>query len=328
MKITHSIALDFGAETIPQTIFAKQGDAQTRFVEIIPLTCGQTFTPGEGVTARLRMTKPDGHTVMTDAQIVDGKILAQLPGQALTAAGKAVAEVGLYQGEALLSSQIFFLKIERAAYSEDAVESSDEFGSLTKALARADELKAAAEAATNAAKAATDTAKNLIDDNSSGKASTWSASKIGESLNGISQSISNMGNGLSAGLTALGGRADELQHQITAIGGTINQLESGLEKATTLRGDITASGLSDLSVTQSGIYNVRITSSFSIDGSSDIQNGGGLLIVFGRNDHSALQLWLKLDSTSRNSDCKLYWRFLQTDGEEEYVLPGTKFVGI
>ena len=40
MQLTHSIALDFGRDTLPITIFAKQYDKESRFVEIVPLECG------------------------------------------------------------------------------------------------------------------------------------------------------------------------------------------------------------------------------------------------------------------------------------------------
>lgn len=69
MQLTHSIALDFGRDTLPITIFAKQYDKESRFVEIVPLECGKDYTLESGVTARLQLTKPDGHTVLKTATI-------------------------------------------------------------------------------------------------------------------------------------------------------------------------------------------------------------------------------------------------------------------
>ena len=51
MQLTHSIALDFGRDTLPITIFAKQYDKESRFVEIVPLECGKDYTLESGVTA-------------------------------------------------------------------------------------------------------------------------------------------------------------------------------------------------------------------------------------------------------------------------------------
>ena len=48
MQLTHSIALDFGRDTLPITIFAKQYDKESRFVEIVPLECGKDYTLESG----------------------------------------------------------------------------------------------------------------------------------------------------------------------------------------------------------------------------------------------------------------------------------------
>lgn len=108
MQLTHSIALDFGRDTLPITIFAKQYDKESRFVEIVPLECGKDYTLESGVTARLQLTKPDGHTVLKTATIANGVIKVELTEQTLAVAGTAVAEIGLYKGNSLLSSQIFY----------------------------------------------------------------------------------------------------------------------------------------------------------------------------------------------------------------------------
>ena len=116
MQIIHSIALDFGRDTLPITIFAKQYDKESRFIEITPLDCGKEFTLESGVTARLQLTKPDGCTVLNTATIKDGIIKAELTAQTLTEAGTAVAEIVRCKGEALLSSQVVYIEINRAAY--------------------------------------------------------------------------------------------------------------------------------------------------------------------------------------------------------------------
>ena len=135
MEIRQKLSLDFGRDTHPITVFAKQNDKNTRFLEITPLNCGQAYAIEDGVTPRLQLTKADGHTVLNDATVENGVIVVELTPQALAAAGVAVAEIGLYKGEALLSSQIFYIDVERAAFDKNAPESSDEFNALTAALA-------------------------------------------------------------------------------------------------------------------------------------------------------------------------------------------------
>ena len=77
MQVLQSINLDFGRSTLPITVFAKQYDKESRYVEITPLNCGQSYTIESGVTARLQLTKADGHTVINDCTIESGKIKAE-----------------------------------------------------------------------------------------------------------------------------------------------------------------------------------------------------------------------------------------------------------
>lgn len=154
MQLTHSIALDFGRDTLPITIFAKQYDKDSRFVEIAPLECGKDYTLESGVTARLQLTKPDGHTVLKTATIANGVIKVELTEQTLAVAGTAVAEIGLYKGNSLLSSQIFYIEIKRAAYNPDAPASSDEYPALIDALGKVETSVNSANSAAAAANAA------------------------------------------------------------------------------------------------------------------------------------------------------------------------------
>lgn len=158
MEIRQKLSLDFGRDTHPITVFAKQNDKNTRFLEIAPLNCGQAYAIEDGVTPRLQLTKADGHTVLNDATVEKGVIVVELTPQALAAAGVAVAEIGLYKGEALLSSQIFYIDVERAAFDKDAPASSDEFNALTAALAEVNTV--AERAATIASEIANEAADN------------------------------------------------------------------------------------------------------------------------------------------------------------------------
>lgn len=153
--IITTIQLDFDPETMPPTVYAKQFDRESRFVDIVPLLRGEKYELEEDITARLQLTKPDGHTVINDATIEDGVIRAEFTEQALIAHGTAVAEIGLYKDKALLSSQVFYIEIKKAAYNPDAPESSDEYNALVTAL---ESIKKSTEAANAAAKKADDSA--------------------------------------------------------------------------------------------------------------------------------------------------------------------------
>ena len=142
MQIVSKIYLDFGRSTLPITVFAKQGDQESRFVEVTPLNLGQAYTLEEGTTARLQVTKADSTQVINDAEISGGKIYAELTAQALAAEGVAVAEIALYKNASLLTSQSFYIDVKATAYNLDKVLSSDEYKSLIAAFNAADNLNA------------------------------------------------------------------------------------------------------------------------------------------------------------------------------------------
>ena len=162
MEILQNITLDFARSTMPVTVFAKQYDKDTRKIEITPLNNGAPYSLESGVTARLQMTKHDGTTVINNATIASSKITVTLTAQALTAAGTAVAEIGLYKGSTLLTSQTFYIEVQRGAYDEDAPKSSDEYGALLEAFERVDQAEQKAETAVSTANAASERAETAL----------------------------------------------------------------------------------------------------------------------------------------------------------------------
>ena len=163
MEIKQKINLDFGRDTMPITVFAKQNDNKTRFLEITPLNGGQRYALEEGITPRLQLTNADGHTVLNDAKIENGVIIAELTAQALAAPGVAAAEIGLYKGEELLSSQTFYIDVERAAFDKDAPASSDEYNALVDAFNKIDGAAVTADQAAKDAAAAVEDATEALE---------------------------------------------------------------------------------------------------------------------------------------------------------------------
>lgn len=151
MQLLTRILLDFGDNSCTPTVYAKRRDSKSRYIAITPYNNGEDLELTDGITARIHLTKPDGHTVFNDCIISDNEIRVELTAQILSVEGLAVAEIGLYEGEALLSSQNFFINIDASAFDENAPESSDEFNALVEALAS---VKNSAEIAENAAEAA------------------------------------------------------------------------------------------------------------------------------------------------------------------------------
>ena len=155
LTILKSFSLDFAKAPPLEYIFAKQGDQNSRILEISPLNNGAAYTIPAGTTARFGAKKPDGTQILNDATIDNGKIYVTLSAQALAVSGVVIAEIALYgTSDELLSSQHFHIKVEQFAIDSDAVESSDEYKSFETALL---ELEAAQQAAENLNITATET---------------------------------------------------------------------------------------------------------------------------------------------------------------------------
>lgn len=155
LKILKTLSVDFAKSPPPEYVFAKQGDNNSRVIEIIPQNNGAPYEIPEGTTARFMARKPDGTQILTDATIEDGKIYVTLSAQTLAVSGTVTAEISLYgESDTLLSSQHFYIVTERLAVDPDAVESSDEYTTFETALI---ELEAALRAAENLNITATET---------------------------------------------------------------------------------------------------------------------------------------------------------------------------
>lgn len=118
MTITKTINLDFAQKTQNTTVFAKQNDNNARIIEIIPLVEGKPFKLEDEIEVRLQITKPSGRKTINGCYIENGeKIIAVLEQKNLDEQGMAIADIALYKENNILSSQIFYIDIEKTAYS-------------------------------------------------------------------------------------------------------------------------------------------------------------------------------------------------------------------
>ena len=147
MNTTQKIVLDFGQKNTPVTVWAKQGDNQSRYIEIIPLSCGQEMKLESGVRAEFRVTKHDKKVAVHTAAISNGVIIAELTNQILAAAGDATAEIALLKGAEILSTQTFTIQIEKSAYNADKVESSDDYKALLETIKNINNINEVVESA-------------------------------------------------------------------------------------------------------------------------------------------------------------------------------------
>lgn len=158
MQTTAQIKLDIASNMSPPTVYAKQLDKSTRYVEATILQNGVPYTIPEGATARIRILKPDGTAVYNTATVSNNAVTAELTSQTLAVGGIATAEMGLYKDDQILSTFVFYIKIERSAISDEPIESTDEFTVLEQAIRDAGTATTAATNAANSANGAAETA--------------------------------------------------------------------------------------------------------------------------------------------------------------------------
>lgn len=193
MQTTTEIKLDVARNTSPPTVYAKQGDAGTRYVAATLLDGGAAYAIESGTTARIRVLKPDNTAIYNTAAISNNVVTAELTSQALAATGVAIAEIGLYKGSQILTTFVFYLRIEKSAIPDSEIESRDEFTVLEEALHEASEAVGIANTAATAANEAAENADSAaIIAGSAATAATAAANRanaaaetVGEAIDGI-----------------------------------------------------------------------------------------------------------------------------------------------
>lgn len=186
MQVTTQIKLDIAQRTPPPTVYAKQDDKGTRYIAATLLNNGAAYTIENGVTARIRILKPDNTAVYTTATIANNTVTAELTSQSLAVPGTAIAELGLYKDNDILTTFSFYLRIERSAISDEEIESRDEFTVLETAIRNAGTATTAANTAAAAATAATTAAETAATaaNTAAGRAND-AAAAVGEAIDGI-----------------------------------------------------------------------------------------------------------------------------------------------
>lgn len=187
MQTTTAIKLDVASYLCPPTVYAKQNDKGTRYVEATLLDGGAPYTIENGTTARIRILKPDNTMIYNNATISSGKVTAELTSQALAAYGIAIAEIGLFKGEQILSTFTFYIRIERSAVDDSAIESTDEFTVLEQAIRDAGTATASAN---NAASAANTAASNA----NAAKTAADNAASAANSAAGVANNAASSAN--------------------------------------------------------------------------------------------------------------------------------------
>lgn len=139
MEYIQEITLDLNAQVATPIIYAKQGDADTRVLEVHLMEDGNEYIPEAGSLVMFRARKPDGTYVVdaTSASLNNNIVNVRLTEQTLVEAGRALVDIVLYDGNGqYLSTASFILVIQPspAAAMRGAV-SSNEYNVFESLLA-------------------------------------------------------------------------------------------------------------------------------------------------------------------------------------------------
>ena len=164
MKNIQSITVDVvpGLITQPKVNVIK-GDSETRYIDVTVLNNGEPLELEDDVTVSYIYLKPDGTQVINPATISGNVVTVALSDQCLTVAGLCHCEIQFYRGTQQLTSAMFKVSVNPGVYDADALESSDEYLSLSKVVSDAEEAATNAQQAADDANAAAEKANQAAD---------------------------------------------------------------------------------------------------------------------------------------------------------------------
>ena len=240
MTYETNITLDLSGEQYNPPVTAMQGDKDSRYIIATLTAQGQPYTIPAGATARISVMKPHGECVLNDAEIEENRVKILLTEQILIDFGIARAEVILFQGDKALSSAVFDLVIQEAAYDRDAIESTPEYQTFVDALAQMQGLTEDVEevvenAATQAAYAKTqgDYAKAQGDAAKTQAASAKTQASAAQTAAGKANTAATSANNAATSANNAANRANTAADRcesldVTALDNKISQLSSTL----------------------------------------------------------------------------------------------------
>lgn len=122
MQYVKPIELDVANCNLYKCIYAKQGDAKSRYIKATILVNGEKVTISSGMTAKFRAEKPDGKAILNPAVVNDdGTVTVELTEQTLAAEGVVDADIVIYSASGeKLSTVPFKIDVEKAPHGSMA----------------------------------------------------------------------------------------------------------------------------------------------------------------------------------------------------------------
>ena len=131
VEIVQRIQIDLSARSLSPEISVKQGDNAVQ-IQALLFNGNIPFTPSGNVYVYVR--KPDGKLVFNGCTIAEEKIIVQTTTQMTAVDGSASVELAMKDGDKVLSTPLFRMKILPKVSDGTEVESTDEFGALLSAV--------------------------------------------------------------------------------------------------------------------------------------------------------------------------------------------------
>ncbi len=238
-------------QKINNIVTAKHNDTASRFLDVSLYSNGVPIDL-TGHSVKIYFKKPDSTEVFTEGEVTDataGRCQFELTSQTLAVAGSLQAEISIWNGTTqILSTQIFTIAVLEMLRSDNAVESTNEFGVLVtlfqniqgsldlmhEVLEGFDGLQVSTDAAQVAAESA-ETAVGAVSD----KIGTSTDTAIGTVFGNIDTAKENIKTNVNAHTTA---KADEVK---TYVGGlsVIKSTQRGVITVDEFHGTVTVSAV-------------------------------------------------------------------------------------
>lgn len=150
MNVNHALSLNVSSSSVPPTLHMTQGDSNSRSIVAALFSGASPFNIPSGSSVMVRFGKPDGtgglyDTTESGSPVVfsGNTVTAPVAEQMLSVPGVVVAQIELYSAATeespayRLASFCFFVDVEKSAYPDDTIISSDYYNILSESIQQA-----------------------------------------------------------------------------------------------------------------------------------------------------------------------------------------------
>lgn len=150
MNVNHVLSLNVSSASVPPTLHMTQGDSNSRSIVAALFSGASPFTIPTGSSVMVRFGKPDGTGGLYDATesgahvvFAGNTVTAPVAAQMLSVPGVVVAQIEVYSAATeespayRLASFCFFVDVEKSAYPDDTIISSDYYNILSESIQQA-----------------------------------------------------------------------------------------------------------------------------------------------------------------------------------------------